>query len=158
MIKWKLWKVTSIFFTNKPVYNNYSETTTFKTFEFNSLTSYESSGNDYFVLNSHSITIKTSGVYYFYYEDVIRPVNRGNITSGYLFAHNKTDQFRENKNSNLIRLDIQWNVILEFTSYIPANNKIQIRGVDVKRFGLDSSRNHTVEDKDTFLLIKKKIY
>ena len=46
------------FFTNKPVYNNYSETTTFKTFEFNILTSYESSGNDYFVLNSDSITIK----------------------------------------------------------------------------------------------------
>ena len=47
------------FFTNKPVYNNYSETTTFKTFEFNSLTSYESSGNDYFFLNSDSITINS---------------------------------------------------------------------------------------------------
>ena len=34
--------------------------TTFKTFEFNSLTSYESSGND-----SDSITIKKSGVYHF---------------------------------------------------------------------------------------------
>ena len=41
------------------------------------------------------------------------------------------------------------------TSYIPANNKIQIRGVDVKRFGLDSSRNHSVVNKDIFLLIKK---
>ena len=59
------------------------------------------------------------------------------------------------KNSNFIRLDIQGNVILEFTSYIPANNKIQIRGVDVKRFGLDSSRSHSVVDKYTFLLIKK---
>ena len=49
-------------------------------------------------------------------------------------------------------------MILEFTSYIPANNKIQIRGVDVKRFGLDSSRNHSVVDKDTFLLIKKIHY
>ena len=74
------------FFTNKPVYNNYSETTTFKTFEFNSLTSFESSGNDYFVLNSDSVTIKKSGVYHFYYEDVIRPIMRGNNTRGYLFA------------------------------------------------------------------------
>ena len=80
---------------------------------------------------------------------------RGNNTRGYLFAYNKTDQFRENKYSNFIQLDTQGNVILEFTSYIPANNKIQIRGVDVKRFGLDSSRNHSVVDKDTFLLIKK---
>ena len=86
MIKWKLWKVTVIFFTNKSVYNNYSETTTFKTFEFNSLTSFESSGNDYFVLNSDSVTIKKSGVYHFYYEDVIRPIMRGNNTRGYLFA------------------------------------------------------------------------
>ena len=58
--------------------------------------------------------------------------------------------------TNLIQLDTIGNVILEFTSYTPANNKIQIRGVDVKRFGLDSSRNHCVVDKDTFLLIKKK--
>ena len=83
------------FFTNKPVYHNYSETNTFKTFELNSLTSYESSGKDYFVLNSDSITIKRSGVYHFYYEDVIRQIMRGNNTRGYLFAHNKTDQFRE---------------------------------------------------------------
>ena len=74
------------FFTNKPVYNNYTERTTFKTFEFNSLTSFESSGNDYFVLNSDSVTIKKSGVYHFYYEDVIRPIMRGNNTRGYLFA------------------------------------------------------------------------
>ena len=102
-------------------------------------------------------TIKRSGVYHFYYEDVIRPIIRGNNTRGYLFAHNKTDQFRENKYSNFIQLDTQGNVILEFTSYIPANNKIQIRGVDVKCFGLDSSRNHSVVDKDTFLLIKNPL-
>ena len=66
----------------------------------------------------------------------------------YLFAYNKRDQFRENKYSNFIQLDTQGNVILEFTSYIPANNKIQIRGVDVKRFGLDSSRNHSVVDNE----------
>ena len=82
---------------------------------------------------------------------------RGNNTRGYLFAHNKTDQFRENKYSNFIQLDTIGNVILEFTSYTPANDKIQIRGVDVKRFGLDSSRNHCVVDKDTFLLIKKNL-
>ena len=101
MIKWKLWKVTFTF-----LQTNQFTITTFKTFEFNSLTSYESSGNDYFVLNSDSITIKKSGVYHFYYEDVIRPIMRGNNTNGYLFAHNKTDQFRENKNSKFIRLDI----------------------------------------------------
>ena len=72
-----------------------------------------------------------------------------------MFAYNKTDQFRENKYSNFIQLDTQGNVILEFTSYITANNRIRIRGVDVQRFGLDSSRNHSVVDKDTFLLIKK---
>ena len=48
-------------------------------------------------------------------------------------------------------------MILEFTSYIPANNKIQIRAVDVKRFGLDSSPNHSVVDKDTFLLPKNPL-
>ena len=57
---------------------------------------------------------------------------------------------------NLIQLDTIGNVILEFTSYTPANNKIQIRGVDVKRFGLDSSRTHSAVNKDAFLLIKKK--
>ena len=69
---------------------------------------------------------------------------RGNNTSGYLFARNKTDQFRENKYSNLIQEDIQGNVILDFISYIPENNRIRIRAVDVKRFGLDSSLNHSV--------------
>ena len=81
---------------------------------------------------------------------------RGNNTRGYLFAHNKTDQFRENRYLNFIQLDTQGNVILEFRSYIPANNKLQIRGVDVKRFGLDSTPSHSVVDKATFLLIKKK--
>ena len=143
------------FFTNKPVYNTYRETTVFKTFKFNSLTSYESSGNDYFVLNSDSITIKKSGVYHFYYEDEIRPIMRGNNARGYLEAQNRTDQFREIKYSNFIEEDTIGNVILEFTSYISANNRIRIRGFDVKRFGLDSSRNHSVVDKDIFLLIKK---
>ena len=143
------------FFTNKPVNNNYSETIVFKTFKFNSLTSYESSGNDYFVLNSDGITIKKSGVYRFYYEDEIRPIMRGNNTSGYLEAQSKTDQFRKIIFSNFIEEDATGNVILEFTSYIPANNKIQIRGVDVKRFGLIGSFNHIAVDKDTFLLIKK---
>ena len=76
----------------------------------------------------------------------MRPIMRGNNTRGYLFAHNKTDQFRENKYLNFIQLDTQGNVILEFRSYIPANNKLQIRGVDVKRFGLDSTPNHSVVD------------
>ena len=106
MIKWKLWKVTFIVLQTNQFTITTQETTTFKTFVFNSLTSYESSGNDYFVLNSDSITITRSGVYHFYYEDVKRPIMRGNNTNGYLFAHNKTDQFRENKNSNFIRLDI----------------------------------------------------
>ena len=80
---------------------------------------------------------------------------RGNNTRGYLFAHNKTDQFCENKYSNFIQLDTQGNVNLEFTSNIPANNKIQIRGVDVKRFRFDNSPNPSVVAKYTFLLIKK---
>ena len=80
---------------------------------------------------------------------------RGNNTSGYLEAQNRTDQFRKINYSNFIEEDTTGNVILEFTSYIPANNKIRIRGVDVKRFGLDSSHNHSVVDKDTFLLMKK---
>ena len=80
---------------------------------------------------------------------------RGNKTSGYLDAQNRTDIFRKINQSNLIQEDTIGNVILEFTSYITANNRIRIRGVDVQRFGLDSSRNHSVVDKDTFLLIKK---
>ena len=58
MIKWKLWKVTFIVLRTNQFTITTQETTTFKTFEFNILTSYESSGNDYFVLNSDSITIK----------------------------------------------------------------------------------------------------
>ena len=107
-------------------------------------------------MNSDGITIKKSGVYHFYYEDVITPIMRGNNTSSYLEAPNRTDIFRKVNYSNLIQEDGIGHVILEFKSYIPANNKIWIRGVDVKRFGLDSSRNHCVVDKDTFLLIKKK--
>ena len=85
-----------------------------------------------------------------YYEDEIKPVMRGNNRRGYLEAQNKTDQFRKINYSNSIQRDTIGNVILEFTSYIPANNKIRIRAVDVKRFGLDSSRNLSVVDKDTF--------
>ena len=54
------------FFTNKPVYNTYSESISFKRFAFNSLTSYKSSGSSYFTSNSDSITILKSGVYHFY--------------------------------------------------------------------------------------------
>ena len=97
MIKWKLWKVTFIFFTNKPVYNTYSESTSFKKFAFNSLTSYKSPGSSYFTSNSDSITILKSVVYHFYYADTIRPILRGKNTSGYLEAYNSTDAFRKKK-------------------------------------------------------------
>ena len=33
--------------------------------------------------------------------------------------------------------------------------KKKIRGVDVKRFGVDSTPNHSNVDKDTFILIRK---
>ena len=81
---------------------------------------------------------------------------RGNNTSSYLEAQNRTDIFRKINYSNLIQEDGIGHVILEFKSYIPANNKIRIRGVDVQRFGLGSSRNHSVVDKDTFFIDKKK--
>ena len=146
-------KVNIYFFTNKPVYSTYSESTPFKKFVFISLTSYKWSGSSYFTLNSDSITILKSGVYYFYYADTIRPILRGNNTSGYLEAYNYTDAFRKNKYSNFIQDNVQGEVILDFTTYISANDKVKIRGVDVKRF--DSTPNHSNVDKDTFLLIRK---
>ena len=54
--------------------------------------------------------------------------------------------------------NVQGEVILDFTTYISANGEIKIRGVDVKRFGVDSSPNHSNIDKDTFLLIRKLFY
>ena len=61
---------------------------------------------------------------------------------------------KENKYSNFIEANVQGEVILDFTTYISANDEIKIRGVDVKRFGVDSSPNHSNVDKNTFLLIK----
>ena len=84
-------KVNIYFFTNKPVYNTYSVSTSLKKNVFNSLTSYKWSRSSHFTLNSDSITILKSGVYHFYYADTIRPILRGNNTSGYLEAYNYTN-------------------------------------------------------------------
>ena len=62
---------------------------------------------------------------------------------------------KKNKYSNFIEANVQSEVILDIATYISANDEIKIRGVDVKRLGVDSSPNHSNVDKNTFLLIKK---
>ena len=72
-----------------------------------------------FYFNSDSITILKSGVYHFYYADTIRPILRGNNTSGYLEAYNSTDAVRKNKYSNIIEDNVQGEVNFRFhNSYI----------------------------------------
>ena len=61
---------------------------------------------------------------------------------------------KKNKYSNFIEANVQGEVILDFTTYISANNEIKIRGVDVKRFGVDSSPNHSNVDKKYFFIDK----
>ena len=61
----------------------------------------------------------------------------------------------KNKYSNFIQDIVQGEVILDSATYVSVNDEIHIRGVDVKRFGVDSSPNHSKVDKDTFLLTRK---
>ena len=135
-------KVT--FFTFRPKYDDYSETSSFKKFSFSNLSSFESE-EKYFTRNADSLTFKKSGVYYFYYVDKIIPIDRGNLTEGYLEVSNSTNPFHKNKYSNFAENKNQVHqVTLEFTTFIEVNNEIKIRAVDVKRFGDDGATNHSV--------------
>ena len=93
-------------FTFRPKYDNYSETSSFKTFSFSNLLfffTYEK----YFTRNADSLTFKKSGVYYFYYVDKIIPIDRGNPTKAYLEAYDSTNPFHKNKYSNFAEIKSQ---------------------------------------------------
>ena len=65
--------VRGVYFqTRNPVYNSYSAKVVTKTLKWSSITNYQWSGTGDFTLNSDSITVRQSGVYLFYYQEVIR--------------------------------------------------------------------------------------
>ena len=99
-------KVT--FFTFRPKYDNYSETSSFKKFSFSNLLFFESE-EKYFNSNADSLTFKKSGVCYFYYADKIISIDRGNLTKGYLEAFNSTNPFHKNNIQILLKLKVKYN-------------------------------------------------
>ena len=65
--------VKGVYFqTRNPVYNSYSAKVVTKTLKGSSITNHQWSGSGDFTLYSDSITVRQSGVYLFYYQEVIR--------------------------------------------------------------------------------------
>ena len=71
------------FHTRNPVHNSYSANVVTKTLKWSSVTNYQWSGSGDFTLNSDSITVRQSGVYLFYYQEIIRGSNNGS-QKGYI--------------------------------------------------------------------------
>ena len=65
--------VKGVYFqTRNPVYNSYSAKALIKTMKWSSISNNQLSDSNDFTLNSDSITIRQSGVYLFYYQEIIR--------------------------------------------------------------------------------------
>ena len=143
------------FHTRNPAYNAYSAKAITKTLKWSSITNYQWSGSGDFTLNSDSITVRQSGVFLFYYEEVIRGSDndkqKGFINFDVVNNTNHQVRYAERVGSDSTK-----SVFLNFYSYFNSGDKLRIRAYFVQQFGHSSgSAGVSGLRYDENLIIKK---
>ena len=145
------------FHTRNPVYNTYSTRVITKTMKWSSMSGYQWSGSNDFILNSDSITIRQRGLYFFYYQEKIKGSDndkqKGYIGFDVVNSTNHEARFTERVGSSSSSP-----VFLNFYTYFNGGDKLRIRAYFVQQFGITSgSAGVSGLRYDENLIIKKII-
>ena len=139
------------FYTRNPAYNSYSAKAITKTLKWSSITNYQWSGSGDFTLNSDSITVRQSGVYLFYYQEVIKGSDNDKQKGFINFNINHQTRYTE-----FVGSDSDKTVFLNFYVYLNSGDKLRIRAYFVQYFGLSGAGTSCLR-YDENLIIKKII-
>ena len=145
------------FHTRNPVYNTYSTKVITKTMKWSSMSGYQWSGSNDFILNTDSITIRQRGLYLFYYQEKIKGSDndkqKGYIGFDVVNSTNHEARFTERVGSSSSSP-----VFLNFYAYFNGGDKLRIRAYFVQQFGITSgSAGVSGLRYDENLIIKKII-
>ena len=145
------------FHTCNPVYNTYSTKAITKTMKWSSMSGYQWSGSNDFILNSDSITIRQRGLYLFYYQEKIKGSDNDK-QKGYIGFDLVLNASHEARYTERVGSDSTKSVFLNFYSYFNSGDKLRIRAYFVQQFGLSSgSAGVSGLRYDENLIIKKII-
>ena len=143
------------FHTRNPVYNSYSAKVIVKTMKWSSISNYQWSGLGDFTLNSDSITVRQSGVYLFYCQEIIRGSNNGS-QKGYIYFDVENNINHQARSTTKVGSSSTDAAVLNFYSYFNSGDKLRIRAYFIKNFGLTGGGTSGLR-YDEILIIKKII-
>ena len=110
------------FHTRNPVYNTYSTKAITKAMKWSSMSGYQWSGSNDFILNSDSITIRQRGVYLFYYQERIKGSDNGS-QKGYIGFDVENSINHEARYTERVGSSSSSPVILNFYAYFNGGDK-----------------------------------
>ena len=125
------------FHTRNPVYNTYSTKAITKTMKWSSMSGYQWSGSNDFILNSDSITIRQRGVYLFYYQEKIKGSDNGS-QKGFIGFDVVNSTNHEARFTEKVGSSSSSPVFLNFYAYFSGGDKLRIRAYFVQQFGISS--------------------
>ena len=125
--------------------------------KWSSISNYQWSGSNDFVLNSDSITVRQSGVYLFYYQEVIRGSDNDK-QKGFINFDVENNIEHQVRYTERVGSSSASTVVLNFYSYFNSGDKLRIRAYFIKKFGSSSgSSGFSGLRNDENLIIKKII-
>ena len=125
------------FYTRNPVYNSYSVKLIQKKIKWNSISNYQWSGSNDFILNTDTITIRRSGLYLFYYQETIRG-NDNHKQKGFIGFDLELDAAHQIRYTEKVGSSSESTVVLNFHSYFNSGDKLRVKAYFVQQFGLSS--------------------
>ena len=125
------------FHSRNPAFNTYSPKAITKTLKWSSITNYQWSDSNDFILNSDSITIRERGVYLFYYQETIKGSDNGS-QKGYISFDVENSINHQERYTEKVGSSSTSTVVLNFYSYFNGGDKLRIRAYFVQKFGVTS--------------------
>ena len=145
------------FYTQNPVYNSFSVKLIVKNIKWSSISNYQWSGSNDFILNSDTITIRQSGLHLFYYQERIRGKNNDK-QKRYIGFDLELDVHHQIRYTEKVGSSSSSTVVLNFYSYFNSGDKLRIKAYFVQQFGgIDGSAGVSGSRYDENLIIKKLI-
>ena len=122
------------FYTYNPVYYSDIGLKIIQAVKWNSISNYQWSGSNDFVLNSESITVRKSGVYLLYYQERIKGSDNGS-EKGYIGFSAENSSNHHARFTEKVGSSSTSTVVLNFYSYFNRGDKLKIVAFFVKQFG-----------------------
>ena len=125
------------FHTCNPAYNTYSPKAITKTLKWSSITNYQWSDSNDFILNSDSIMIRERGVYLFFYQEKIKGSDNGS-QKGYIGFDVENSINHQERYTEEVGSSSTSTVVLNFYAYFNGGDKLRNRAYFVQQFGITS--------------------